>query len=298
MPIQNDDVLRNYIASQTGNGSHLRVWSLIVTIFGDAIAPRGGIFRLSALQKITKRIGIKDNALRTAMSRLASDGWLERQRIGRASYYGPSPKAATEIADASEVIYRFFPDKWNGNWHFALASNSEEFTAKTKILLHQNNFAFHGRKLAIAPDTYEKSEPFAIPGALHFKVSSSGEPGIESILDDLEFDEDCSGNYIKFLNSAIGLLPVVESIDQSQGLDAMVLRTLLVHNWRRIVLKDVHWPQILRNKQWPGFAAQSLMKNLYHKLLKPSENWLDDLDATPAGKLPSPEKELWKRFIS
>ncbi|MCP4183007.1 MAG: hypothetical protein GY761_06780 [Hyphomicrobiales bacterium] len=48
----------------------------MVTIFGDAIVPRGDVMRPGALQQITDHIGISNNALRTAMSRLASDGWL------------------------------------------------------------------------------------------------------------------------------------------------------------------------------------------------------------------------------
>jgi len=296
MNIQAENILRTYIASQSAQGSQLRVWSLVVTIFGDAIEPRGGIFRLGSLQRITEIIGIKNNALRTAMSRLASDGWLDRQRIGRASYYSPSAMASKEIVRASNVIYRSFPYSWNGNWLFALASDSQGFTAKTRSLLHQNNFAFHGRKLAIAPDMAMGDQHPFISGTLNFKVSASNEQGIETILSDLDFYQDCTGNYNKFLNSAIALLPVVDTIGEDNPLGAMALRTLLVHNWRRIVLKDVHWPSKLRSRDWPGFAAQTLMRNLYHKLLAPSENWLNAQDATPTGKLPTADQDLTMRF--
>ncbi|MET0169130.1 MAG: phenylacetic acid degradation protein, partial [Aliihoeflea sp.] len=56
----------------------LRVGSLVVTMFGDAIAPRGGRVALGVLQDLMGRLRVEPGALRTAMSRLASDGWVIR----------------------------------------------------------------------------------------------------------------------------------------------------------------------------------------------------------------------------
>jgi len=290
------DILEKYIQSQNARGARIRVWSLVVTIFGDAIEPRGGVLRLGALQQITNRIGIESNALRTAMSRLASDGWLERQRIGRASFYHPSQMASRENAAASHVIYNFFPLGWNGNWLFALAAEPEGFALETKRNLHSNNFAFTGRKLAIAPDLDTDICVKEIPGALMFNAKSRAADGTDAISRDLEFHYDSTGSYNEFLNTASSLLSTIENIGNYDSLDAMVLRSLLVHNWRRIVLKDVYWPAQLRKKDWPGFAAQHLMRNLYRRLLKPSEQWLSQVEGTPSGKLPAAGKELLRRF--
>jgi phenylacetic acid degradation operon negative regulatory protein len=65
----------------------LRAWSLIVTIYGDAVVPRGGSLWLGSLLDMMAAFGIGGGVVRTAMSRLAKDGWIERQRIGRQSYY-------------------------------------------------------------------------------------------------------------------------------------------------------------------------------------------------------------------
>ena len=46
----------------------LRVWSLIITVFGDAIVPRGGRIPLQALQEILARLGIEPGAVRTALT--------------------------------------------------------------------------------------------------------------------------------------------------------------------------------------------------------------------------------------
>ena len=61
----------------------LRVWSLIVTIFGDTVAPRGGEIWAGTLQELLGAMRIDAAAVRAALSRLARDGWLDRIKVGR-----------------------------------------------------------------------------------------------------------------------------------------------------------------------------------------------------------------------
>src|SRR3978361_1434637 len=64
-----------------------RTGSIVITVFGDAIVPRGGSVWLGTLLEFFRTIDIDSGVVRTAMSRLAADGWLERQRVGRNSFY-------------------------------------------------------------------------------------------------------------------------------------------------------------------------------------------------------------------
>ena len=65
----------------------IRAGSLIVTVFGDAVVPRGGVLSLSSLHEIMRAFRISDTLVRTALSRLVSEGWFERWKVGRNSYY-------------------------------------------------------------------------------------------------------------------------------------------------------------------------------------------------------------------
>ena len=65
----------------------LRVWSVIITLFGDAILPRGGAVSSQTVQAIMQRLGIESGAVRTAFSRLAKDGWVQREKQGRCLLY-------------------------------------------------------------------------------------------------------------------------------------------------------------------------------------------------------------------
>ncbi|MEL6795067.1 MAG: phenylacetic acid degradation protein, partial [Pseudomonadota bacterium] len=92
----------------------LRVWSLAVTIFGDAVAPRGGSIAMSDLSTLLERLGAEPGAVRTAMSRLARDGYVERAKDGRRSFYRLAPAAAAEFQRATARIYAAQPADWSG----------------------------------------------------------------------------------------------------------------------------------------------------------------------------------------
>src|SRR5260370_15093903 len=66
---------------------------------------RGGGLWLGWLTAIMARFGIDAGHVRTAMSRLVTDGWLERQRIGRNSYYRLSKREQASFAAATRRIY-------------------------------------------------------------------------------------------------------------------------------------------------------------------------------------------------
>ena len=50
-----------------------RTGSIVITVFGDAIVPRGGVVWLGTLLAFFERLDIESGVVRTAMSRLAAD---------------------------------------------------------------------------------------------------------------------------------------------------------------------------------------------------------------------------------
>src|SRR3984885_15920922 len=64
-----------------------RTGSIVITVFGDAIVPRGGSVWLGTLLKFFEALDIDGSVVRTAMSRLAADGWVEGEKVGRNSFY-------------------------------------------------------------------------------------------------------------------------------------------------------------------------------------------------------------------
>src|SRR5258707_8916972 len=68
-----------------------RTGSIVITVFGDAIVPRGGSVWLGTLLEFFKGLDIESGVGRTPMSRLASGCWLARNKAGPKRFY-PLPK--------------------------------------------------------------------------------------------------------------------------------------------------------------------------------------------------------------
>ena len=58
--------------------------------------------------------------------------------------------------------------------------------------------------------------------------------------------------------------------------DAFALRALLIHEYRRILLRDPCLPVPLLPKNWIGAQARALCGELYAQLIEPAEAFLHD----------------------
>ena len=83
----------------------------------------------------------------------------------------------------------------------------------------------------------------------------------------------------------------LEAVIRDQGvprpLEALALRCLLIHGWRRIALRLKGLPGKLLPENWPEAECRALVAQLYRKLATPSEAWLDQAEfhagSDPAG---------------
>ena len=93
--------------------------------------------------------------------------------------------------------------------------------------------------------------------------------------------------------------PLRASIGRGEPLsdgDAFTARILLIHHYRRVVLRDPLLPTELLPEDWPGRAARQLCGEIYRGLLPASEQWLDQNASNENGPLPKPVRALARRF--
>lgn len=83
-----------------------RTGSLIITFYGDAILLRGGSVWLGTLLAFLELLEIDGGVVRTAMSRLAADGWLDREKVGRKSFYRLAVNCAVRRRSSSSSFTR------------------------------------------------------------------------------------------------------------------------------------------------------------------------------------------------
>jgi phenylacetic acid degradation operon negative regulatory protein len=253
----------------------LRVWSLAITVFGDAVVPRGGRVALSALQEIMARLRIEPGALRTAMSRLASDGWVSRERQGRNSYFSLDAHGRHAFDLATRRIYSGSTPAWSGNWTVAIAPPGLEASPD----LVNIGFVRVNGSVFLRPDTSDApAADGELSGMLVIHGTSAEHP---ETLRALWPSEDIDAAYADFKSVYSPLLNALDDHAKLLPIDAMAARTLLIHDWRRIALRDPGLPAQLLPDDWAGIGARATAKAIYEHLLPASEAWLDGAGLAP-----------------
>lgn len=260
-----------------------RTWTIIISFYGDAIMPRGGSVWLGTLLTFCERLGIAKGVVRTAMSRLAADGWLERQRVGRNSFYALAPRGREAARVASERIYAATAPAWSGAFDLVMTASDGDRDRDRREL------SVAGYE-ALATDMWIAARPrvtaAARPGRLSLQLTGSPQ-ALRTLAAQVWPLARVGAAYERFLTAFGPLHQAVRTGRPFDDLDALVARVLLVHEYRRVVLRDPGLPDAVLPDGWPGTAARALCAAVYHRLLPASERWLDTHAKTAAGRLPS-----------
>jgi phenylacetic acid degradation operon negative regulatory protein len=266
-----------------------RTGSIVITVFGDAIVPRGGSVWLGTLLAFFKGLDIDSGVVRTAMSRLATDGWLERNKVGRNSFYRLDAKGRQTFDTATRHIYDPPLSDWTGRFELLLIGNGEDRDA-SRDALKNAGFGTPLPGVWVAPSGVPVPEEAA--GAIRLEVSAQDDNGRRLLSESWPL-ERIADAYLKFMKT---FEPLRGSIEALSDADAFIARILLIHHYRRVVLRDPLLPTPLLPRDWPGRAARRLCGEIYRGLLPASEQWLDAHASNENGPLPKPGRTLARRF--
>lgn len=107
---------------------------------------------MGSLLDIFGGMSVGSGVVRTAVSRLAADNWLQGERVGRSSFYRLTGKAQERFAAAAEQVYGTPPQEWDGRFHLILReSGADQDVVRTA--LEEAGFGNGGPALWIAPTT-------------------------------------------------------------------------------------------------------------------------------------------------
>lgn len=276
----------------------LRVWSIVITCYGDAVAPRGGVFWLGALQAVMTRLRIGPGAVRAAMSRLAADGWLTREKRGRNSYYALAKAGQHAFDLATRRIYAAGPADWSGDWTICiLPEEAGEDRDSRRRALRDLGFGTVGPTVFLRPETRGAPDAArALSGAMVFSARGKSVENYAALAGRAWPLAAAAAEYAEIVATYTPLLTLLEAGAALAPLDAMAARTLLIHEFRRIVLKAPLLPAELRPPDWPEDTARDTAIRLYRALIRDSESWLDACDGGPDGPLPAAGPAFRSRF--
>ncbi|OEZ58854.1 phenylacetic acid degradation operon negative regulatory protein PaaX [Duganella sp. HH105] len=289
--------------------------SLVVTIFGDAIVPHGGMVWLGSLIELLAPFGVNDRLLRTAVFRLAQEGWLGAQRDGRRSSYAITPPAMARFVHAYRRIYAPLNVHWDGSWTLILngdgALDAAERSAVRKELLWEGYSVIApgimGHPAADGPALDELLKRLGVAGKL-FVVQGkamrqvSGRPLSELVADGWDLSGVAQG-YDQFIAQFEPLLAALRAAaaddDAAAALtpqQAFVVRTLLIHAYRRVQLHDPQLPVELLPTPWPGALAYELARSIYLAVYAAAEQHIDATLRREDPAAPAAEPAFFDRF--
>lgn len=273
-------------------------WSVIMTVFGDAVAPRGGTLWTGSLLEILGLLGFNGGVLRTALSRLVADGWLAGSKDGRKSYYSLTPQGREAAQAASERIYRSGPPRWDGTWDVVLSLAKTPQRNGLRRQLAGEGFGMLAVETFLRPRT---GRPRPILPAHVVLLESARAPDEMSdsgaqLMDRAWPLAETAEHYARLERALAPMLRLVIQGERLGEADALAARLLLVHEVRRVVLRDPDLPAGLLPADWIGTRVRRDAGAAYRRLLEPSERWLEAHGHSDCGSLPAAGKELKRRF--
>ena len=137
--------------------------------------------------------------------------------------------------------------------------------------------------------------PDEAASAIRLEVSAEDDSGRRLLSASWPLDRTADA-YLKFMKTFEPLRGWIDRRKPLGDADAFTARILLIHHYRRVVLRDPLLPTALLPKDWPGRAARKLCGEIYRALLPLSEQWLDRHGTSEAGPLPKAGPELGRRF--
>lgn len=281
-----------------------RTRSLLVTLFGDSIEPHGGTIWMGSLVRLLAPFGIHERNVRTSVFRLAKEDWLEStgERIGKRSYYRMTTAARLRTAHAHRRIYGPPTDAWTGTWTLLLLEAGASIALRRELLWE----GFGRLSVSVyahpAPDARTLQEILATHGAegalIGFQARAmtiGTSDGADQLvrrgwaLAQLARQYDLFQRHFGALENALAQGDVAD--DQ-----CFMLRTLLIHEYRRAQLRDPLLPTGLMPVAWPGTRARELCRSLYLACSPGAERHLVQTAEGMNGPLPPPAPYFFERF--
>ncbi|MEY8198442.1 MAG: PaaX family transcriptional regulator C-terminal domain-containing protein [Colwellia sp.] len=286
--------------------------SMIVTIFGDIVSQHGSWLWLSSLIKTLEPLGFNERQVRTSVYRLVQSKWLQGNKVGRCSYYCFTDFAMAHYEKAARRIYAADQADWNENWILVLPisvpdEKKEEFR---KSLLWQGfNTLVSGLYAHPSCDTSSLDEAIhelGLAGNVIILNGSVADLNSQSVIKALIKDRwqlsELETNYRDFLHFYRPLCQHVLNKQEKSGqlstTDCFLLRATLIHDYRRVLLRDPDFPQAMLPQGWAGYEAHDLVKRMYKVLAELSITYIEENMKNAQGNLPEASNKFYQRFVS
>jgi len=277
--------------------------TLVFTFFCDVVTQHGGEIWLGSIIHALAPLGINERLTRTAVFRLVQDGWLESRKQGRRSYYRLSSTGQHYYQRAAKRIYASSKPDWDGVWTLLFVSL---VTEEKRDALHRGlSWLGYGRMAAAVyalpcNDRPPLDELLAELGlkdsVVHMQAQADNSERLQKLVMSRWKLDDLRRRYKEFTAQYRIAEKTLNSKKPPSAHSMFLLRILLLHEYRRILLSDPELPAAMLTTDWEGYAAQTLTGDLYRQLAAPTGKWVNRELLDSHGELKGGSGTLKNRF--
>lgn len=245
--------------------------SALFDLYGDHLLDRGGWAPIAASVGLLGSLGISAPAVRTAVSRMVREGWLEpAEREVRG--YAVTAKARARLTEAHARIYRTGSEVWDGRWHVVVLERVPDRNTRARAA-QALSYLGYGQLAAdtwIAPHESAEVEGALGSVGLAYRGFRSEFQGAPRSLVERVWDLDALASAYREFAQRAQRVPADGSPEH-----AFVARTELVHAWRLFLFSDPGLPEEVLPPDWPGREAAGLFDKRARELMPRASAWVD-----------------------
>jgi phenylacetic acid degradation operon negative regulatory protein len=232
--------------------------SALFDVYGDHLRARGSEAPVAAVVRMLDPVGIAAPAVRTAISRMVTQGWLEPVQLDAGRGYRTTERANRRLDETGRRVYRHGPPAWDGRWHLAFVTPPETRPARARLRAGLTFIGYAELLENVWVSPYPRAE-------LESVLERDGATARTARAD--RFDPEPTGawdlgrlraSYQGWLEAADRLVDRHLAAHGDQDEAAFAARFHLVHEWRKFLFADPGLPDDLLPADWPGRDAAAL----------------------------------------
>jgi phenylacetic acid degradation operon negative regulatory protein len=258
--------------------------SLLLTVLGEFVHPRGGPVWTATLVACLGALGIEEKSARQAIARTAAKGVLESEKSGRRVSWHVTQSGTRLLTEGARRIYGFLTDTspWDGEWlvlSVGIPETQRQLRQRLRTRLTWLGMGSPSPGIWILPDASKVGDVTTIIdelglGGMAFawtgKLASIGKA--ETLIGDAWSLDEVEGRYADFLTT-------FDKLRATTPLKAFQAQVRLVHTWRQFPFLDPDLPRELLDHDWPGPQAAALFHRRHDEWHGPAQRYWTGLEA-------------------